>query len=326
MAFVGPVEIWYFSVFYLSLVTGFRTHALDVLALLVSLMLYEAWGVLLNDIFDRQVDLVAGKSGRKRGHTLAPWVMWALVASTAALSWALVLLTGPSPYLLATWVVAYALGVLYSTPPFRFKNRGFLSLVCNSVLERPLPVLIVFLFYRYYGLEAALFPVLSELVWSVFKHQVHDYDEDLEAGVRTFAVQIGRELSFKVVRFAINPLGVASVLAFAVAAALQVPAHSLLFFASMAVITVGVAATLLLERLSMVYTDPLDPPYMLFLNFAFLVTVVLPLAGIVLATRLDYLPIVVLYLLSLPAHLRYYLPMLGRVARRVSGGGPRNPV
>lgn len=325
MAFVGPVEIWYFSVFYLSLVTGFRTQPLDVLALLVSLMMYEAWGVLLNDIFDREVDLVAGKSGRKRGHTLSPWLMWGLVASTAALSWALVLVTDPSPYLLATWVVAYVLGVLYSTPPFRFKNRGFLSLLCNSVLERPLPVLIVFLFYRYYGLETALFPVLSELVWSVFKHQVHDYDEDLEAGVKTFAVQIGRELSFKVVRFVINPLGVVSVLSFAGAAALRVPAHSWLFVASMMIIAAGVGATVLLERRSLVYTDPLDPPYMLFLDFAFLVTVVLPLAGIVLASRLEYLPIVALYLISLPAHLRHYLPMLGRVARRVSTGGARSP-
>jgi 4-hydroxybenzoate polyprenyltransferase len=318
MAFAGPVEIWYFSVFYLSLATDFRVPILSVLALVFSLVLYEAWGVLLNDIFDREVDISAGKSGRKRGHTLSPSVMWGLVVSTAVISWTLILVSNPTTLLLGTWTVAYVLGILYSAPPFRFKNRGLLSLICNSVLERPLPVLVIFLFYRYHGPEAVLFPVISELVWSVFKHQVHDYDEDLKANVRTFAVQIGRDASYKVVKFAINPLGVLSVVAFAGAAAIKIPGLSSVLTASIVVIAAGVVVMVVLERLSVVYTDPLDPPYMLFLNFAFLVTVVLVLAGAVVVRQPTYFPVVVLFLLSLPPHMRYYLPMFASVTKRFS--------
>jgi len=318
MAFLGPVEIWYFSVFYLSLATQFQVPVLSALALVVSLMLYEAWGVLVNDIYDREVDLAAGKSGVRRGHTLDPTLMWALVLAAASASWALVLATHPTPVLVATWLVAYSLGILYSVPPFRFKNRGLLSLVCNSVLERPLPVLIIFLFFRYYGLETILFPILSELVWSVFKHQVHDYDEDLKANVRTYAVQIGKSLSYRVVRFVINPLGVLSVLAFAASAAIKVPEYSSVFLASLGITVVGVAVLLILERLTLVYTDPLDPPYMLFLDFSFLVTVILALAVIVLVRQPTYLPLVALFILSLIPHLRYYLPMLGTVIHKVA--------
>jgi len=318
MAFFGPVEIWYFSVFYLLLVTRFGLPVLEVLAVLGSLMLYEAWGVLLNDIFDREVDIVAGKSGRKRGHDLGVGVMWGLVLLTAVASWALIVLAGGTPLLYGTWAFAYVLGFLYSTPPFRLKDRGTLSLFCNSVLERPLPVLIIFLFFRYYGPEAVVFPILSELVWSVFKHQVHDYHEDLKANVKTYAVKIGEAASHKIVKFVVNPLSVASVLSFALIAARTLPQYSGYFLAGAGMTAAGVAGLLVLERRSLVYTDPLDPPYILFLNLSFLVTVVLLMGAAVVVTQPAYFPPVALFLLSLVPHMRYYGPMVPRVLRKVS--------
>ena len=315
MAFFGPVEIWYFSVFYLSIATGFALPSLTVLALVVSLMLYEAWGVLLNDVFDRESDAVAGKSGRERGHRLGTGVMAALVLAAAAANWALVLLLKPDAVYVAAWAIAYFIGTIYSAPPFRLKNRGLLSFFCNSVLERPIPVVLIFLFYGYYGPEIVAFPVLSELVWSVFKHQVHDYEKDLKANLRTFAVMLGRETSYKIVKFAINPLSVVSVIAFALISASSIPEYSWLFVASALVVAAGVAALLLLEWRSRVYSDPLDPPYILFLNFAFIITLLCGMAAVVAVSQPLYLPLVVLFVLSLPPYLRYYAPLVGKLLR-----------
>ena len=315
MAFFGPVEIWYFSIFYLSITLGFGLSVLSVLGLIASLMLYESWGVLLNDYFDREADRVAGKSGRERGHRLSPATMAGLVLSTAAVDWALILLLSPSAYYVAFWIFAYALGTMYSAPPFRLKNEGFLSFVCNSLLERPIPVVLVFLFFRYYGPEVVLFPVLSELVWSVFKHQVHDYDKDVAANLKTFAVMLGKERSVAIVRRVVNPLGVVSVVSFALAAAYRIPAYAWLFVSSAAVILAGVAVTLSMERASKVYSDPLDPPYILFLNLAFLIPLVLGMAAVAAVTAPTYLPVAVLFLLSLPPYLRYYGPMVTKVLR-----------
>jgi len=317
MAFVGPVEIWYFSIFYLSLATGFRFSIISVLMLVVSLMLYEAWGVLLNDIFDRDVDKSAGKSGIVRGHRLNIKVMIGLVIVSGGVSWLLILLSNGTWLFYAVWVIAYILGFFYSTPPVRLKNRGYLSLVANSVLERPLPVLIIFLFFRVYGIEIVAFPILSELIWSVFKHQVHDVDEDTRANVRTFAVKLGHDLSYRIVKYVVNPLSVLSVLAFAIASALVVPKYAWTFEAFIAFIVVGVAISIAMERRGKIYTDPLDPPYILFLNLAFLLTILLGLSIIELWEQPTYFPLVALFLLSLVPNVRHYRPILSRAASRL---------
>lgn len=318
MAFFGPVEIWYFSVFYLSIATGFQFSGLTVTALVVSLMLYEAWGVLLNDVFDKQADSLAGKSGRERGHRLGAGVMAGLVVGTAAGNWALVLLLKPEPVYVAAWAVAYALGTFYSAPPLRLKNRGVLSFFCNSVLERPIPVVLIFLFFGRYGAEIVVFPVLSELVWSVFKHQVHDYEKDLKAGLRTFAVMLGRDISYRVVRSVVNPLSVVSVITFALIAAAAIAGYSWVFVTSAALVAAGVAGMAVLGGRSRVYSDPLDPPYILFLNFAFVVALVAPMAAVVLVKQVAYLPVVALFVLSLPPYFRYYGPLVLKLVRALA--------
>jgi len=280
-------------------------------------MLYEAWGVLLNDLFDREADRIAGKSGRTRGHSLSAPFMVILILLTGAASWALILYSGGTPLFYFVWVIAYVLGTIYSAPPIRLKNRGVPSLVCNSILERPLPVLLVFLFFRYYGPELIAFPLLSELVWSVFKHQVHDIDKDSKANIRTFAVSLGKELSYKLVKFVINPLSVAAVLAFTIIAGVVLQEFRPIFAGSVVVILAGLAAMTYLEHRSVVYTDPIDPPYILFLNLAFLLALVLVMGIIVLAESPTYFPLVALFLVSLTPYLRAYGPMVAGLSRKI---------
>lgn len=306
MALFGPVAIWYFSIFYLSIVTGFSFSVLRVLEVLFSVILYEANIVILNDIFDRQVDRAAGKSGIVRGHNLSMGVMTALVIGTAVASGLLIVLAGATWYLYAAWIVSFIVGVFYSTPPVRLKARGFWSLVCNILLERPFPVLMIILFFRSYGLELVLFPVLSELVWSVFKHQVHDVETDTKSGVVTFAVKLGKELSYKIVKYVINPLGALSIFAFAGISALVISGFNLVFITSIIIMGLGTVVALVLERKSIVYTDPLDPPYSMLLNIALLVIVILPLGVITVYENVTYLPVLLLFVIALAFNLREY--------------------
>jgi 1,4-dihydroxy-2-naphthoate octaprenyltransferase len=306
MALMGPVGIWYFSIFYLTLATNFAFPITSVLMLTASLILYEANIVLVNDIFDRDVDRAAGKVESVRGHYLSLWAMVALFLLTGAVSWLLILLAGGTWLLYSMWVIAYVVGFFYSSPPLRLKSRGFWSLVCNSLIERPFPVLLVFLFYRYYGFELIAFPMLSELVWSVFKHQVHDVITDTKSNVRTYAVMLGKDLSYKIVKYAINPLGFVSIAGFALISAYAFRNYSLLFLSSFVLIVAGTVIAIVLERRSVVYTDPLDPPYTMFDNLALLLIVILPLSLIVVAHNLLYLSLFAVFMIALVHYLKEY--------------------
>lgn len=312
MALTGPVGIWYFSIFYLSLATNFTYPITSVLMLTASLILYEANIVLINDIFDRDVDKAAGKVESVRGHNLSLNQMVGLFLATGAVSWLLILLAGGTWLLYSMWVVAYLVGFFYSSPPLRLKSRGFWSLICNSLIERPFPVLLVFLFYQFYGFELILFPILSELVWSVFKHQVHDVITDSKSNVRTYAVMLGKDMSYKIVKYIINPLGFVSIIGFALISALAFRSYSLLFFFSAALIAAGTVVAIILERKSVVYTDPLDPPYTMFDNLALVLLVILPLAVIVVIRDLPYLSLFGLFLVALNHYVRQYKPVMRR--------------
>ncbi len=315
MALTGPVEIWYLSIFYLSIVTGFKFPIRSVFMLTLALILYEANIVLINDIFDRKVDIAAGKSGRVRGHNLSIGTMVLLFLLTGAVSWGFVFVINGTWVFYLVWGIAYVTGFFYSAPPLRLKSKGIPSLVCNSVLERPYPILLAFLFFRYYGIELLIFPILSEFVWSVFKHQVHDVETDASSGVRTFAVTLGREKSYKIVKYLINPVGVLAVLIFATFSTLRVPKYSQLFMLSIVLIVAGTLFSIYLERKSIVYTDPLDPPYSMFVNFVFPFAVILPLGLIMALDSPTYIPLLVLFVLPLIRDLTVYKPALSRAAK-----------
>ncbi|MBA2446741.1 MAG: hypothetical protein H0V51_01810 [Chloroflexi bacterium] len=85
-------------------------------------------------------------------------------------------------------LAAAGVATLYSLPPVRFKERGWLGLLVSAAAQRSLPALIIAATFDDLGWEAALFACLLLLIglrW-ILVHQILDSPADLEAGVRTY--------------------------------------------------------------------------------------------------------------------------------------------
>lgn len=322
-----PIQVCYFVVFYLGLRTG-KTFAVGTLLLLVlSLWLYLAYIVLVNDYADRAVDAAVGKGTPERGHGLSPDAVRAiLVAVLAASALAVISIRGGVVFD-ALWVVAFALGTAYSLPPFSLKERGAAGLIADSMIEKPLPVLIVFAFFEYYGPEVLIFPVLGELLDAVFKHQARDHDIDVKEGVKTFAVRLGKPLSDSVVEATHRADVFMVVVAFATVI-LEIPevrtaaalwlAALLLLFCLAAVRFRG----FLFHPMSAQWSAPArwdDPPFVVLFNSGFQALLTPTLGFALVLLRPSFLPILVLFLISLAPYIFAYA-LVALVRSKLLGG------
>ncbi len=164
------------------------------------------FGYALNDFADREVDRQAGKGRVIAGlHPPIGIGVIVLLAIAGIVSlWPLY----DAPYLLALVVASYGVAALYSLPPVRFKERGWLGVIVSAAGEFAFPVLVIAAVFRNigweYGLLAALFLVVGirgELV-----HQMLDLRTDREAGVQTYAAQRGQTASLWELRWLIFPI------------------------------------------------------------------------------------------------------------------------
>jgi 1,4-dihydroxy-2-naphthoate octaprenyltransferase len=329
MGFSGPVVYWYFSIFYVSLATNFLRNVMEVFLPIVALMLFEVWGVILNDYFDRGVDIAAGKSGDKRGHGLSTVQTVILVGLLQAVSIYIVFVTvtivGMDPIYVALWVLAYFLGVFYSCPPLRFKTKGVIGLFVNSMVERPIPVLIFFSFSGYYGVEMILFALFTELIWTIFKHQRLDYKGDAVAKIKTAAVAFGEKVSNVLVNVLINPLSVISVLAMLAITFFTLEATRLLISLTFGLTVVGIIALILLERKGVLSPDPyiLDPPYIVYLQFSYMAFALPSLAVPIMLSQPTFIPLILLYVFSVYRYVKYCISLIPGVVRHIMEGRGR---
>jgi 4-hydroxybenzoate polyprenyltransferase len=309
-----PIQVCYFTIFYLGLRTGKTFSLAELLLLVFALWLYLAYIVLINDLVDRGIDAAAGKGTVERGHGLSPsFVAFLLVLIVLANS-AVVVAIGSGAVFDALWVLAYVLGTAYSAPPFSLKRRGLAGLVADSVMEKPIPILIVFAFFGYLGIETLLFPILGELLDAVFKHQALDHDADVKTGVRTYAVVLGKERSERMVEFIHGADILMVVLAFltVLVALPEVRAITAVWLGGL-VLAFALASVKLRRYFfhpgSENWSAPMrwaDPPYVVLFNSGFQALLTTTL-GVALTMRSPvYLPVLLLFLLLLAPFLFSY--------------------
>jgi len=154
---------------------------------------HSAYGFLVNDLGDREMDRRHGKRntflelGTKKG--------WALLAAVTAV----MLLSGLPfvirPGFVALWGLWWFVAVAYSLPPLRLKERGAVGIVVSSVAQVTVPVLITFAALgagtRW---ERWIFILAMTLSGAVLElaHQRHDLRNDAQTGTLTLAVRMGQ--------------------------------------------------------------------------------------------------------------------------------------
>ncbi|MFI5420656.1 MAG: UbiA family prenyltransferase [Nitrososphaerales archaeon] len=318
LAIAGPSVYWYFPVFYALMTTQPNSSPIGLALLFVVLMVSASWGFLLNDLFDREADAKSHRADASHGHGLSKRSMLILILSTAALSWAIVFLIGSSPIFKGVLAINYLIAIFYSMPPIKLKIRKFWGFLANSLMERPLPILVLLSYLGYYNIMTIILPIMMELTWSVFKHQAADVKEDIAVHVTTFATYLGEELSSKIVRFVLNPLSVVTLLTLVVLSWYNIASLRTLLAIGFALILFGIVTAYIAERRGIIttYITPTDPPYIMFLNLSYRFILLPIMAYGLLVLRPNYFPLLVLLIITLGFHAYAYAKIGKRILSR----------
>jgi len=175
--------------------------ALKTLPLVVLCICFvAAYGHVINDIFDVEMDAAAGKPNAMAQVSTGARVAFLMVLLGAGFG-CLVML-GAQPLLIGLLAVNYLLPTLYSAPPSRFKERGVSSVLSDLLASHVVPTLFVGIALcgvsgAEPGLENSL--IASAVGWAslvglrgILVHQAVDSCNDRAANVVTFGGRLGR--------------------------------------------------------------------------------------------------------------------------------------
>ena len=318
-----PIHACYFSMAYLLLRVGPPTGVAQLLLLLVALWAYLAYGVLVNDYFDRGLDIAAGKQGAKRGHGLSSRSMIGLLIVLLVTSAGVVAALNRGAVFDTLRAAAFLVATAYSAPPFRLRRRGVYGFVADTVIEKPFPVPLVFSFFGYYGFEALLFPVLAELLDSVFKHQLEDLESDEDQHVDTLATSVGKERSAKVVSALLDPLNALSVALLVAVPLIAVPAARWEVGSAGAALLLGLFVFWRLRAAGRVRPGfPFEgPPLIGYLNFGFRTLVLGALVVAAVVSHPDFSVVGALAFVSILVYVWRFLPLFADIYRYLRGRG-----
>ena len=166
------------------------------LFLLLAIIVGAVYVSLINDITDIEDDLAAGK--RNRMVNIRPGVRWLLPLCCVAMGGVFGWLLWPDVLSVALYVAPWVAFSLYSIPPFRFKSRGVLGILCDAAGAHVFPSLLMVSGVTYAaGQPLDGYWFTSVALWSscyglrgILFHQFEDRDRDLASDVNTFASKI----------------------------------------------------------------------------------------------------------------------------------------
>jgi 4-hydroxybenzoate polyprenyltransferase len=211
-----------FAAFY---ATAFTLHVpvsalwLAALTVLLALVPGAAYVSVINDLTDREEDRAAGKPNRLEGRSRL--YAATLVAITVGAGLAFCFLWRRDSLLLSLYLGAWLAFSLYSLPPFRWKTRGILGVLCDASGAHLFPTLVaVVLAFRGAGRSVSVPWMIAVGVWAlangirgILWHQLTDLDNDRQAGVRTFALRHSPMFVARLAAFVAFPLEVCALAA-----------------------------------------------------------------------------------------------------------------
>lgn len=191
------MQSYLFTILFCLAIMGCASPVEDVLILIVLLSLYLFWGVLFNDYCDMPFDIRAGK--KRAIHEIPKSVTLGILATFILVSFVLIvlLLLKDSEYavFIPVYAAAWLLSICYSAFPMRLKERGVWGIIDDVLIEKTLPVFLIFSFFNCYSLETVIIVLFFSFLQLkiILDHQCWDYDSDVKSGIKTFAVKMGIE-------------------------------------------------------------------------------------------------------------------------------------
>jgi hypothetical protein len=194
---------------------------------LVTITGFAATGYLLNDFFDREKDLKAGKRNFLIGK---PYIIifFSFVISLFFLSvpWLYLPFTQLSALLIAAQLTLF---VIYSLPPLRLKERGIAGIVTDALYAHTLPVLLAaYTFSLAAGIRIETAPLWALTIWqtvsgirNILLHQHDDLTADATAESKNWVAGISTTSFYSIILYLTIAETIASILFFAILCALN---------------------------------------------------------------------------------------------------------
>jgi len=207
----------FFIVFYhLCLIEGIPTRQVVPRFAFVTgyACFYLAFGYFINDYFDRESDRKAGKQKIINSLSEPIAVILLFLLGIAGFITSLLMQSNFELAILLS-VITYFFAIFYSMPPIRFKERGVWGLLVSSVAQRSFPSLLVFCAFNHFNLDTWLFFLFLGFMgirW-ILVHQLIDLQNDLKAGIMTFATNRGCQRTECLLKRVIFPLELGCILA-----------------------------------------------------------------------------------------------------------------
>ncbi|QLE44447.1 tetratricopeptide repeat protein [Nostoc sp. C052] len=172
---------------------------ITLLSLIASMFFVAAYGHVVNDIFDIEVDLQAGKYNRIAClSNLQRILLSASLAVAGLIPWFFIGINTKSTFLLAT---IYVLLTIYSAPPLRLKERGIWGVITDAAQVHAVPTLLVATVFSDLASipqpESATLATVATAwaflvgIRAIVLHQIWDWKNDLNSGVKTLVTSIG---------------------------------------------------------------------------------------------------------------------------------------
>jgi 4-hydroxybenzoate polyprenyltransferase len=212
-----------------------------------------AFGYLVNDLSDKELDKQQGKPNAFQNISVKTAAMYILLTLGVGLAAAIPFLT--RPWFAALWLIWILLAIFYSLPPMRLKERGLIGLIVTIAAQQTLPVAILFAtFGELFSWGALIFILFATIRGgsSDVSHQMRDLASDAKVGAKTFAVVAGSKTVHRIYATSLELerllLGAVILLLFVDLPAIQSPLVSfeiavawpvLLFYLPLMVITAG---------------------------------------------------------------------------------------
>ena len=187
---------------------------LDLVLLIVWMIGAAAFGHYINDIFDLQDDLQAGKENRTAGQsTIVKFCIAVALAAVALLPWILLPRNNYNSGLVISHLLIF---LVYSAPPIRLKERGVLAVFADAVYAHVIPGLVVlFTLLPYVEMEHLTGFILLFAGWqflvgcrNILNHHIDDYENDMISNTTTTATIYGDAAIKNVVKRFFFPLEV----------------------------------------------------------------------------------------------------------------------
>ena len=163
----------------------------DLAYYLAGITLLLAGGYAANDAADYRQDRVKEKRPGREAPPRSRSIIAAVAALTlgTALTWTVAV----APAARALAVATILLGLAYSLPPLRFKERGVWGVLVGAAAQRPALFLVWALTLRARGALAVVLALWLFFIGltGILGHQLLDRKRDRAAGVRTFVFRKG---------------------------------------------------------------------------------------------------------------------------------------